>query len=87
MGFQGGFGVCSGLPFVISYGRGDKGCEGIAAHGGAREFVSVEIVVGPERAVECEQKFEQVLETKVAEMDINELKHKDVKALIEKGML
>ena len=50
-------------------------------------YQHMEIAVGPERAVECEQKFEQVLETKVAEMDINELKHEDVKALIEKGML
>ena len=43
----------------------------------------LEIAVGPDRAVECEQKFEQVLETKEAEMDINELKYEDVKALIK----
>ena len=45
------------------------------------------IAVGPERAVECEQEFEQVLEAKVAEMDVTELKQENVQALVEKGML
>ena len=47
----------------------------------------MEVAVGPERATECEQRFEQVLEENVAEMGIGELKHEDVKALVQKGML
>ena len=50
-------------------------------------YQRMEIAVGPERAVECEEEFEQVLEAKVAEMDVTELKHENVQALIEKGML
>ena len=46
----------------------------------------MEVTVGPERAVEREE-FEQVLEAKVAEMDVTELKHENVQALVEKGML
>ena len=47
----------------------------------------MEVAVGLGRAMECEQKFEQVLEENVAEMDIGELKHEDVKTLVQKGML
>ena len=36
-------------------------------------YQHMEIAVGPERAVECLQEFEQVLEAKVAEMDTSEL--------------
>ena len=50
-------------------------------------YQHMEVAVGPERAMECEQKFEQVLEENVAEMGIGELKHEDVKALVQKGML
>ena len=50
-------------------------------------YQNMEVAVGPERAMECEQQFEQVLEENVAEMDIGELKHEDVKALVQKGML
>ena len=50
-------------------------------------YQRMEIAVGPERAVECEEEFEQVLEAKVAEMDVTELKHENVQALVEKSML
>ena len=50
-------------------------------------YQRLEVTVGPERAVECEDEFEQVLEAKVAEMDVTELKHENVQALVEKGML
>ena len=33
-------------------------------------YQHMEIAVGPELCVQCEQKFEQVLETKVAEIDM-----------------
>ena len=50
-------------------------------------YQHMEVAVGPEGTMECEQKFKQVLEENVAEMGIGELKHEDVKALIQKGML
>ena len=36
---------------------------------------------------QCEQEIEQVLEAKVAETDVTELKQDNVQALVEKGML
>ena len=50
-------------------------------------YQRMEVSVGPERAVECKDEFEQVLEAKVAEMYVTELKHENVQALVEKGML
>ena len=46
-----------------------------------------EIAVGLEKVVVNEQEFEQVLEAKVAEMDVTELKQENVQAPVEKGML
>ena len=41
-------------------------------------YQRTDIAVGTERAVECEQEFEQVLEAKVEEMDTTELKQENV---------
>ena len=43
--------------------------------------------VGQGQAVECERTFKQVLEARVAEMGIRELKHVNIKDQIEQGMI
>ena len=37
--------------------------------------------------MECQLEFEQVLDAKVAEMDVTELRHENAQALFEKGVL
>ena len=88
MGVQGGSGIRSGFPFVCSNRCRCQSHEGVAVDGGTRKPLSTH---GSRRwtgaRMECEQKFEQVLEENVAEMGIGELKHEDVKALVQKGTL
>ena len=45
----------------------------------------MELEAGPGQAVECERTFKHILETRVAEMEIGELKHGNIKDQIETG--
>ena len=47
----------------------------------------MELEVGSEHAVECEQEFERVLEAKVAASGVGELKCDHTKDQIERGMM
>ena len=50
-------------------------------------YERIESEVDQGQAVECERTFKQVLEARVAEMGIGELKHVNIKDQIEQGMI